>query len=342
VAADAGVLDGRTATLAQGLAVVRHPLVFAVVRRLLLSLPLIFVVTTLTFFLGSLIPGNITWVILGNPTTSHKPHSEYVALAHQLGVDRPLSAQYWTWLTHAVHGNLGYSLISQQPVTEAITQRFPVTLSLIVGSVLVSVLVGVLLGVVSAVRGGALGRVVDVVAMVGWVLPGFWLAAQLVVVLAIVFPVFPAIGYVPFAQSPGEWFRSLVLPVVALSIAAVGGFAKFTREAMMDALASEYVRMAEANGISYRSIIFRHAFKSASLQVVTQAGMFIIGLLIGTVFVEVVFALPGMGSLIVTGANEHDLPVVQGVAVFFTLITILVNLATDIAYTLLSPKVHVS
>jgi peptide/nickel transport system permease protein len=197
------------------------------------------------------------------------------------------------------------------------------------------------LGVDSAVRGGAVGRTVDAVAMVGWVVPSFWLAAQLVIVFAVAVHWLPAIGYVPFAQSPMEWFRSLILPVVALSIAAVGGMAKFTREAMMDALSSEYVRMAEANGIAPTRIIFIHAFKTASVQVVTQAGMLVIGLLIGTIFVETVFALPGMGSLVVNGAQQHDFPMVQGVVVFFTLIIVLVNLLTDIAYTVLSPKARV-
>jgi peptide/nickel transport system permease protein len=131
-----------------------------------------------------------------------------------------------------------------------------------------------------------------------------------------------------------------VLPVTALAIAPIGGFAKFTRDAMMDALASEYVRMARANGISPVSIVLRHAFKTASLQVVTLAGLLTIWLLVGTVFAEKVFALPGMGSLIVEAVTLHDLAMVQGVIVFFTLVVVVVNLVTDLAYSLLSPKVR--
>jgi peptide/nickel transport system permease protein len=336
-----GALGGARRAAAHHLQFLNHPVILAVTRRLMLSIPMVFLISALVFLLESLTPGNITWTILGNPATSGVPHSKYVALAHQLGIDRPLPVQYWKWLDAALHGNLGNSLATKEPITQAITQRFPVTLSLVLGALILSVFVGVILGVVSAVRGGALGRAVDVIAMVGWVVPGFWLAAQLVIVFAIVLKMFPAIGYVPFTQSPGEWFRSLVLPWVALSIAAVGGFAKFTREAMMDALASEYVRMARANGIAPSSVVFRHAFKTAALQVVTQAGMFTIGLLIGTVFAEIVFALPGMGNLLVNGAQGHDLPMVQGVTVFFTIIVVLVNLATDLTYSLLSPKVMV-
>jgi peptide/nickel transport system permease protein len=242
----------------------------------------------------------------------------------------------------ALHGDLGYSLITKQPVSETIAQRFPVTLSLTVGALLVSILVGVSLGVVSAVRGGIAGRVVDVVAMTGWVLPIYWIAPELVVVFAIQLGWFPAIGYVPLSQSLAGWLQSITLPVIALSIGAVGGFAKFTREAMLDALGSEYIRMARANGIAPASIICRHAFKTASLQVVTLAGLLTVGLLVGTVFAETAFGLPGLGSAIVNAANNRDLPVVQGIAVFFTIIVVVVNLTVDLAYGLLSPKVRVS
>ena len=146
----------------------------------------------------------------------------------------------------------------------------------------------------------------------------------------------------PFADSPVDWFRSLALPVTALALGAIAGFAKFTREAMLDALGSEYIRMARANGIPPRSIVLRHALKSASLQVVTLAGLVTVSLLIGTVFVETVFALPGLGSLMVTAVHGHDVPTIQAVAVFFTLIVVVVNLLVDIAYGLLNPKVKTS
>jgi len=311
-------------------------------RRLALSVPLLFLVSALVFLLMSLRPGNATETILGSPVLSGLPESAYRQLAHQLGLDQPLYAQYWHWLSHAIHGDLGTSLITKQPVTQAIAQRFPVTLSLVVGALIVGVTLGVGLGVVSAVRGGVFGRAVDVLAMVGWIVPVYWLAAELVVVFAVKLGWTPAIGYVPFAQSPGGWFRSLVLPVSALSLGPVGMFAKFTREAMLDALSSEYIRMARANGLSPVSIIMRHALKTASLQVVTLVGLLTVGLLVGTVFVETVFALPGLGSLMVTGAQQHDVTMVQGLAVFFTLIVVGVNLTVDVAYSVLSPKVRVA
>jgi peptide/nickel transport system permease protein len=288
----------------------------------------------------NLIPGNVTYTILGPPTVTHIPLSRYHELAHQLGLDQPLWTQYWAWLSAALHGDLGHSMASGQGVTEEITQRLPVTVSLVIGSVVVSTVFGVLLGVLSAVRGGATGTAVDTIAMVGWVMPAFWIAAELVAIFAVKLGWFPAIGYVPLTVSPTEWLRSLVLPVLALSLGAIGFVAQYTREAMLDALSSEYVRAARASGISPLSITFRHALKTASLQVVTLAGLLTVGLLVGTVFVEQVFTMPGLGALFLTAINGKDIPVVVGIAVFFTLIIVAVNLATDLAYSLLSPKVE--
>jgi peptide/nickel transport system permease protein len=322
--------------------VLRLPVVTAVARRLALSVPLLFIVSALVFVLMSLVPGDATETILGSRSTSGLPESAYADLARELGLDQPVYEQYWQWVSSAAGGDLGTSLITKQPVTEAIGQRFPVTLSLTVGALFIGAVLGVGLGIVSAVIGGAVGRGVDALAMVGWVVPVYWLSAELVVLFSVKLEWLPATGYVPFAESPSEWLRSLVLPVFALAVGAIGLFAKFTREAMLDALSAEYIRMARANGISPMSIVLRHALKTASLQIVTLAGLFTIGLLIGTVFVEIVFALPGMGSLIVTGAHQRDVPLVQGVAVFFTLIVVVVNLLVDLTYSLLSPKVRVS
>jgi peptide/nickel transport system permease protein len=319
-----------------------HPVPAMIGRRLWLSVPLLFVVSASTFVLMALVPGDVTWSILGPPNVPHHPPaSAYRALAHRLGIDQPIYLQYWHWLSKALQGDLGTSLLNHQPISTTLLQRFPVTISLTLGALLVGVVVGVSLGVLSVVRGRALGRLIDVLAMAGWVLPVYWVAAELVVVFSVKLHWLPAIGYVPFAQSPSQWFRSLVMPVFALSLGPIGAFAKFTRQGMLDALATEYVRMAKACGISPLVIIFVDAFRTASLQVVTIAGLTIVGTLTGTVFAEQVFALPGLGALIVSGAQQHDVTLEQGILVFFTLIIVVVNLFTDLAYSLLSPKVRV-
>lgn len=307
-----------------------------ILRRLLLAVPLLFVVSVLSFVLVSLTPGNAAQTLLGN---SASPQA-IAQVQRQLGLNLPLYEQYWHWLTGAVQGNLGLSLVSQQSVAASVTgTRMWVTLSLIGGALLVTALVGVGLGMLSAIRGGVLGRALDALSLVGYALPSFWAGAVLIALFAVKLKWFPAVGYVAFSQSPGQWLRSLVLPVVALSLGSVAIVARYTREAMLDILSSEYVRMLWANGIPARSIYFRHALKNAAARIITVLGIIVVGLLTGTVLVESVFALPGLGSLAVLATNQHDLPSIQGVVVLFTIVVIVVNLAVDLAYSWLNPRV---
>jgi peptide/nickel transport system permease protein len=307
-----------------------------VAHRVLVSVPLLFVVSALSFVLISFTPGDAARQILGTDA----PPEAYPKLRHELGLDLPLHEQYGRWLEDAVTGDLGTSLFSPEQVSTLIGDRVSVTLSLIVGSLLVSVVLGVALGVFSALRGGAAGRAADAFSLIGFALPEFWVGVQLIVIFAVKLQWFPATGYAPLAQSPWEWLRSLALPVAALSLGAVAAIAKQTREAMLDVLASEHIRMAWANGIPRRSIIFRHALRNASLPVVTVVGLLAIGLLGGTIVVENVFALPGLGSLAVTAATQHDLPLIQGIAVSFTIVVVLINLLVDLGYGWLNPRVR--
>ena len=224
----------------------RTPSCLVVARRILMTVPLLFVVSALTFVLVSLQPGDAAEEILGTTATPQ----EYAALERDLGLNRPLYEQYWSWLGHAVRGDLGQSIFTNQPVAQAIGQRLPVTLSLLIGTLLVSVVIGVGLGVFSALRGGAAGRAVDALALIGFSLPAFWVGAELIVIFAVWQHWFPATGYVAITASPAGWLRSLVLPVAALSLYGMAATAKQTREAMLDVLGSEYIRMARANGIS--------------------------------------------------------------------------------------------
>ena len=315
----------------------RYPVLRVVVRRLALAIPLLFVVSALSFLLVSLTPGDAAQQILG-PDASPEAYS---SLRHELGLDKPLYGQYWQWVSHAVKGDLASSVITGEHVSKTIGDRLPVTLSLVLGSLLVTTLLGIGLGVFSAVRGGVPGRIVDGLSLVGFALPGFWVGAVLISVFAVSVRWFPAVGYVPFAESPSQWLRSLVLPVTALALHSVAVLAKQTREAMLDVLGSEHIRMAHASGIPPR-FIFLLALKNAAIRVVTIVGLQTVGLLGGTLFVEQVFALPGLGYSLVNGTLQHDLPVVQGITVFFTVIIVVVNLMVDLAYTWLDPRVRTS
>lgn len=315
---------------------IRHPVIRLVTRRIILSVALLLVVSALSFLFLSLTPGDAARELLG-PEASPQ---EYAALRHQLGLDLPVTEQYWKWLTHAVHGDLGTSIFSQTDVVHLIQERTGVTLSLIIGSLLLSILIGITLGTISAVRRGAFGRAVDILSFVGFSLPQFWVGAVLIAIFGVKLGWLPVTGYVPLEQDPGEWLRSLVLPVAALTLGGVAVIAKQTRAAMLDVLGSEYVRVAWANGLSRRSIVYRHALRNAGPPILTVIGIQAISLLGGTVFVETVFALPGLGSLVVDAATRHDLPIVQGVAVYFTIIVIVLNALIDVAYVWLNPRIR--
>jgi peptide/nickel transport system permease protein len=319
-------------------ALARYPALRVVGRRLLLAIPLLIVISTLTFLLVALVPGNPAYRILG----IGKPPQLYTALNEQLGVTKPVYDRFGHWAWKASRGDLGDSLYTQQPVTTTIKQRVGVTMSLVFGSLLVIGVLGIGIGVFTAVVGGLPGRLVDGLSVIGFALPGFWVGAVLIAIFSVSMHLFPAVGYQSISESPTGWIRSLVLPVAALSLTSVAVLAKQTREAMMDVLASEHIRMARANGIGERDIYFRLALKNAAIRVVTVIGLQAVGLLLGTVFVEQVFALPGLGSALVNAATSGDLPVVQGITIFFTLIIIAVNLVTDVLYSVLDPRVKTS
>ncbi len=307
-------------------------------RRLALSLPLLVIVPTVTFLLAALIPGDVARTILGADASQ----AQVGQLRQALGLNQPLAVRYWQWLAHAVHGNLGTSLFWQQPVVSLLDSRLPVTLSLVVGSTLVAASAGAVLGTVAALHAGALGRAVDAIALAGLAIPNFFLGLLFISWFAVTLRVFPATGYVPISQSPAGWLHSLVLPVVTLAVPGVAVIAKQTRDAMRDVLDRPFIRTLRAAGVPRWSIIGKHALRNAAIPVVTVTGLIFIGSLSGTVLVESVFALPGLGGLAVQATSQHDLPLIQGVAVYFTVIVICVNLLVDLTYSWLDPRVRVS
>lgn len=313
------------------------PMLSIILRRVVSGVVLLFVVSALSFVLVALTPGDAARAIVGQEASQEA----YERVHHELRLDEPLPAQYWHWLSGAVHGDLGTSLFTAESVSGAIDARIGPTLSLIIAPLLVSLVVGVALGTISAVRGGVLGRLIDALTLGAFSIPSFWAGAVLIALFAVDLGWFPATGFVEFSESPSKWLSSIVLPVVALSFGGVAMITKQTREAMLDALASQHVRIAWATGVSPVSILFRHAFRNAALAVVTLLGWLFVSLLGGTVFVETVFAIPGIGGLAVTATTRHDLPMIQGVVVYCTVIVIVVNLVVDLLYMWLDPRVRV-
>jgi peptide/nickel transport system permease protein len=305
-----------------------------VIHRVAISIPLLFAVSIISFVLLALLPGNAATTILGPNSTS----AEIASLEHQLGLNQPLFSQYLHWLAQAVQGNLGTSIISGQAVTTEISQHIQVTAFLILGSLIISAAIGIALGVFSAVLGGRLATLIDGLSTLGLAIPNFWLAIILVEIFAVDLGWFPANGYTPVAVSPSSAIASLVLPTITLSVVGITGIAKQTRDAMLDVLRREFVVTLRAAGVSERRIIWKHALRNAAAPIVTVTGLFTIGLLGGTVLVEEIFVLPGLGGLAVSGAEQHDLPTLQAVVLLFTMIVIGINLITDLAVGWLNPR----
>ncbi|MDT0144528.1 ABC transporter permease [Microbacterium sp. PRC9] len=300
------------------------------------ALPVLLLVSVLTFVLSSLIPGNVARVILGVNATQE----QIDALTEELGLNQPVFVRYWNWLVDAVHGDLGTSVINGQPVSSLIADRIGLTISLIVGAVVLAAVVGVLLGVFSALRGGWAGKLVDVIALLGLAIPGFWFGLVLVALFAVTWQIFPATGYTPPTESVTEWLRSLVLPWITLGIPAAAPVAKQTRDGMLASLGKDYVRVLRARGIAESSIIFKHVLRNAASPVVTVLGIVAVVLLGGTVLVETVFVMPGLGGLSVIATSTHDIPVIQGLAVVFTIIVMIVSLIIEFVYAFINPKVR--
>jgi peptide/nickel transport system permease protein len=307
-------------------------------RRLALAIPLLFVVSIITFVIQSFLPGDVARSLLGVGATPE----QYEAFRDALHLNEPVLTQYGIYLGGVFRGDFGTSVYTGQAVLQTIAQRLPVSLSLIIGGTLVSAIIGVTLGVLSATRGRILRRVVDVVSLVGGALPNFWLGLVLSLVFAGALGWFPSTGYVEFERSPQLWAWSLVLPIAALAIAGIGIVAKVTRDQVMTTMRQSFVRTLRAAGVSERSIIWKHALRSSGVPVLTVLGIVFVASLSGTVLVENVFVLPGLGSLAVSSTIRHDIPVIQGIALVFTVIVIIVNLLIDLAYGLINPKVRVS
>lgn len=307
-----------------------------VLQRLAWSIPSLAVASALTFVLARFAPGDAARVSLGTNTDP----DAYAQVRVELGLDESLFSRYISWVGDALQGDLGQSLFTKQEVVTLLNSRLSVTLTLIIGATLLAALLGVGIGLIGAIRGGVAGRVADAFAMVGMSVPTFWLGLLLILVFAVKLPILPATGFVPFAEDPAGWLRSLVLPVFALALGGIAVIAKQTRGAVVDAMGQEYIRALRANGLPARRVILRHCLKNAAVPVTTVVGLVMIGLLGGTVLVEQVFGLPGMGQLAVSATAQHDLPVMAGVVVYYTLFVIASNLLNDVAYGWLSPRVE--
>jgi peptide/nickel transport system permease protein len=307
-------------------------------RRLAACAALVVMIATITFLLAFSATGNVARNLLGENATA----DQLAAKNAELGLDKPLLAQFGTWAEHAARGDLGISWFTNEPVAQAVANRLPVTLSMVVLAVSLTALISVGLGVAAAVRGGWLDRVIQVSSVLGFALPNFWVALVLVVFLSVTLGVLPATGYVRLSESPGGWASALVLPVASLVIGSTASAAQQVRGAVIDVLRQDFVRTLRARGISPRSVLFRHALRNAATPALTVLSLQFIALLGGAVVIEKVFAIPGLGTLTINAALQGDVPVLMGVVVTLVVLVVIVNLVIDIVSGWVNPKVRVS
>lgn len=303
-------------------------------RRVLIVIPMLWVIATLAFYLVNLIPGTPGRTILGESATEE----QVAALNKELGYDRPLIAQYGSWLSDAVRGQFGNSLQTGRSAVSDIMERLPITLSIVIAATIISIAVGVTLGVLAATRGRRLDRAIQGASSLAMSLPSFWLGVLLVYAVALKLGLLPAVGYVPLAESPVDWVRSLILPAVSVAMIGTAAITRQTRGALLDQLNQDYVRTLFATGLSRRSVVLKHALRNASVPIATNVGFQFIGLLGSTVIVEQVFAINGLGQLTVQAVNSKDLPLLLTIVVLTTAIVIVVNLLVDVVTVWLNPK----
>jgi len=302
-----------------------------IIRRVLISIPLLWGVLTLVFVGVHLIPGDAAQIMLFGRGTAQ----DVARLRHELGLDLPLAVQYWDFITHAVRLDFGRSVVDSQPVFDEIWARWPSTLTLVAVAMALAVTFGLLGGVLAAAFDRRpLGSGVTGLAILGISLPEFWVGTM----LALVFGV--RLGWLP-VSGIGDW-RNVVLPAVTLALPIAAGLARLTRASLLEVLAMQYLRTARSKGVAGRRVLVRHALRNALIPVVTVIGLTVAGLLGGVVIIENVFAWPGLGQLAVSAVAARDFPVVEGVTFFIAVILVLANLLVDLSYAWLDPRIHYS
>ncbi|GAB3143010.1 ABC transporter permease [Microbispora hainanensis] len=312
-----------------------NPRLLFVLRRLGLTIPVLFVMSVVIFLIIRLVPGDPVRTMLGFRAT---PES-IAQVRAQLHLDDPLWVQYRDWLAGLLHGDFGQDFVSKAPLSELLAQRVPVTLEITLLSMLLAVAVGVPLGVRAAVGGRWARRLTEGFVVFGISVPDFWLGIMLVLVCAGTMMWLPPSGYVPFTEDPGGNLTYMILPVLTLAVAEAAYIIRTTRGAMLGVIGRPFIVYLRAKGTRERSIVYRHALRNAATPIATVIGIQFGVLLGGAIVVETLFALPGVGRLIVTAINQRNYPVVQAGLLVVATLFILVSLITDLVVGFIDPQV---
>ncbi len=306
-------------------------------RRVLSTIPVMAIVALFVFSLLYIAPGDPAAIIAGDQATP----ADVERIRAGLGLDRPFLIRFGEWVWHVLNGDLGVSIFSNQPVTRLIGQRLEPTVSLMVLTLILSIAIAVPMGVLAAWNQGTwIDRLIMIFAVFGFSVPVFVVGYILAYVFALQLDWFPVQGYTPLARGFGPWLNNLVLPAVALGGVYIALIARITRATMLEVLGQDYIRTAKAKGVGSRTILFLHALKNAAVPIVTVIGIGVALLIGGAVVTESVFAIPGLGRLVIDAILRRDYPVIQGVVLLFSFVYVLVNLGVDLLYTAFDPRIR--
>lgn len=308
-----------------------------IVRRLLVAIPSLVIASFVVFALPRLIPGDVVQLMLDEKAYG----KDLEDLRAKLGLDRPIHVQYVEWVGRVLRGDLGESLWTKRPVVEELLRRVPITLELGFLALFFAIVMAVPIGVLAAVRqDSAADYVFRSLAIVGLSVPGFWKATLVVLLPAIWWGWSPATHYVEFRQNPWQHLLQFSIPAFILALASAATIMRLTRAQLLEVLRQDYVRTAWSKGLAERVVVLKHSLKNAVIPVVTVLGLQVSAILGGTVILESIFGLPGMGRFLVDAVNQRDYPVIQGVNLVIVMVVVVVNLAVDACYSWLDPRIR--
>lgn len=308
-----------------------------ILKRMLATIPVMLVVALTVFSLLFLAPGDPATMIAGDQAST----ADIERIRQSLGLDQPFLVQFGNWLWRLAHFDLGNSVFTGQPVTTLMAERVGPTVSVMLLTLLLSICIAVPLGVVAAWKSGSwIDRAIMSVSVVGFSVPLFVVGYILAWTFALKLQWLPPQGYTPVAEGLWPWLQRLILPAVTLGFVYIVLIARITRASMLEVLQQDYVRTARAKGLGPRSVLFLHALKNGAVPVITVIGIGFAALIGGTVVTETVFTIPGMGRLTVDAILRRDYPVIQGLVLVFSFVYVLVNLAVDLIYTLVDPRIR--
>ncbi len=308
-----------------------------VLRRVVAVVPIWWVVASIVFVLVRLVPGDPVLLIAGTDASAEQVRD----IRSSLGLDLPVYEQYVRWFGRLLHGDMGRSLFSREPVARDLLDRVPVSLQLALSATLVSVLIAIPAGVFAATRRNAASEVAfAAVTMTGVCVPSFVMGLLLMLLLSVYAGLFPIRGYEPLSQGVLSWARYMALPAVAYGLIQAAGVARMTRATLLEVLGEDFIRTARAKGLAGWAVLYKHALRNALIPVVTLIGLNVGVLFTGAVVIETLFGLPGLGAFLVAGILKRDYPIVQGAILFISTFLVLVNLGVDLLYRVIDPRLR--